>query len=177
MWSCRGILRLVTSAPRLRFAFGKASAAVTLVGRLKCSDCPSSSHSPSLYTPGLRPVARLQLHPPPRSHPLQLAPCCSPPAVDLRSLYKNPPQLLPSSWPSLKPLWHTLRRPRTRVTSIHRPILPPGTASSPGTVLVCWSIHSFPSSGLYASLIRRNFPLSGVHTFLLFALLAFCRCR
>jgi len=46
MWSCQGTLRLVTSAPRLRFAFGKASAAVTLVGRLKCSDCPSSSHPP-----------------------------------------------------------------------------------------------------------------------------------
>jgi len=38
MWSCRGTLRLVTSAPHLRFAFGKASAAVTLVGRLKCLD-------------------------------------------------------------------------------------------------------------------------------------------
>jgi len=36
MWSCRGTLRFVTSAPHLRFAFGKASAAVTLVGRLKC---------------------------------------------------------------------------------------------------------------------------------------------
>jgi len=46
MWSCRGTLWLVTSAPRLHFAFGKASAAVTLVGRLKCSDCPSSSHPP-----------------------------------------------------------------------------------------------------------------------------------
>jgi len=38
MWSCRGTLRWVTSAPRLRFAFGKASAAVTLVGHLKCSE-------------------------------------------------------------------------------------------------------------------------------------------
>ena len=38
VWSCRGTLRLVTSAPRLRFAFGKASAAVTLVSRLKCSE-------------------------------------------------------------------------------------------------------------------------------------------
>ena len=38
MWSCRGTLRLVTSAPHPRFAFGKASAAVTLVGRLKCLD-------------------------------------------------------------------------------------------------------------------------------------------
>jgi len=46
VWSYRGTLRLVTSAPRLRFAFGKASAAVTLVGRLKCLDCPSSSHPP-----------------------------------------------------------------------------------------------------------------------------------
>jgi len=38
MWSCRGTLRFVTSAPRLRFAFGKASAVVTLVRRLKCSE-------------------------------------------------------------------------------------------------------------------------------------------
>ena len=141
MWSCRGTLRLVTSAPRLRFAFGKASAAVTLVGCLKCSDCPSSSQSPSLYTPGLHPIARLQLYPPPPSHPLQLAPYCAPPAVDLRSLYKNPPRLRPSSWPSLMPLWHTLRRPLTRVASIHRPILQLGTASSAGTVLVRRSIH------------------------------------
>jgi len=37
MWSCRGTLRVVTSAPHLRFAFGNASAAVTLVGCLKCS--------------------------------------------------------------------------------------------------------------------------------------------
>ena len=38
VWSCRGTLRLVTSAPHPRFAFGKASAAVTLIGRLKCLD-------------------------------------------------------------------------------------------------------------------------------------------
>jgi len=38
MWSCQGTLRLVTSAPCFRFAFGKALAAVTLVGRLKCSE-------------------------------------------------------------------------------------------------------------------------------------------
>jgi len=38
MWSCRGTPQLVTSAPRLRFTFGKASAAVTLVGRLKYSE-------------------------------------------------------------------------------------------------------------------------------------------
>jgi len=147
VWSCRGTLRLVTSAPRLRFAFRKASAAVTLVSRLKCSDCPSSSHSPSLYPLGFRPVAQLHLHPPPPSHPPQLAPYCSPPGVDLRSLYKNPPRLRPSSWPSLMPLWHTLRRPLTRVTSIHHPILPSGTASSPGTTPVCSSILSHPSSG------------------------------
>jgi len=35
-WSSRGTLWLVSSAPRLHFAFRKASAAVTLVGRLKC---------------------------------------------------------------------------------------------------------------------------------------------
>jgi len=46
VWSCRGPLRLLTSAPHLRFAFRKPSAAVTLVGRLKCSDYPSSSHPP-----------------------------------------------------------------------------------------------------------------------------------
>jgi len=38
VWSCRGTLRLVTSAPHVHFAFGKASAAVTRVGRLKCSE-------------------------------------------------------------------------------------------------------------------------------------------
>ena len=46
MWSCRGTLRLVTSAPRLRFSFGKSSAAVTLVGCLTSSECSFSSHSP-----------------------------------------------------------------------------------------------------------------------------------
>ena len=94
-------------------------------------------------------------------------------AVDLRSLYKNPPQLRPSSWPSLMPLWHTLRRPLTRVASIYFSNLPSGTASSRGIALVCRSIHSFPSSGGYTSLIRRNFPLSQVHTFLLFTLLVY----
>ena len=56
-WSGRGTLELVTSASRLRFAFGKASAAVTLVGRLKRLDClphpllplpPSWSSSPRI---------------------------------------------------------------------------------------------------------------------------------
>jgi len=36
MWCCRETLRLVASEPRLRFAFRKASATVTLVGHLKC---------------------------------------------------------------------------------------------------------------------------------------------
>jgi len=70
MWSCRGTLRLVTSAPRLRFAFGKASAAVTLVGRLKCSDCPSSSHPPpSTLLVFVLLLGYSYTHPPP-SHPL-----------------------------------------------------------------------------------------------------------
>jgi len=67
MWSCRGTLRLVTSASRLRFAFAKASATVTLVGRLKRLNClplPILPHHPL----GLRPVARLQLHPFPSLH-------------------------------------------------------------------------------------------------------------
>ena len=53
MWSCRGTLRLVTSAPRLHFAFGKASAAVTLVRRLKCSEVlppPISLPLPSWFS-------------------------------------------------------------------------------------------------------------------------------
>jgi len=97
--------------------------------------------SPSLHLLGLRPVARLQLHPPASSHPPQLAPYCSPPAVDLRSLYNNPPRLRPSSLPSLMPLWPTPRRPLTLVASIHYPILPSGTASSPAP-LRCASPYS-----------------------------------
>jgi len=146
MWSCWGTLRLVTSATRLRLAFGKASAAVTLVGRLKCSDCPSSPHPPPSTLLVFVPLLGYSYTHPPFPPP-QLAPYCSPPAVDLRSLYKNPPRLRPSSWLSLMPLWHTLRRPLTSVTSIHYPILPSGTASSPGTTQVCRSILSLPSSG------------------------------
>jgi len=37
-WSSWGTIRLVTSRPRLDFAFGNASAAVTLVDRLQCLD-------------------------------------------------------------------------------------------------------------------------------------------
>jgi len=145
-WSCRGTLRLVTSASRLRFAFGKASAAVTLVGHLKRLNClplPILSLSPSWSSSRYLVTATPSPLPPP---PL-LAPHCSPPAADLRSLYKSPAWLRPSSWSSLMPLWHTLRRPLTRVASIHRPILPSGTASSLGTTLVCRSILSLPSSG------------------------------
>ena len=103
--------------------------------------------SPSLHPLGLRPVARLQLNPPPPLPRPQLAPYCSLPAVDLRSLYKNPPRLRPSSWPLLMPPWHTLLRPLTRVASINHPILPTGTAPSPATAPVCSSILSLPSSG------------------------------
>jgi len=108
MWSCRGTLQLVISAPRLRFAFGKALAAVTLVGRLQCSEVlppPTSLPLP----PWSSSVARLKLLSSPLFPPPQLAPYCSHPAVNLWSLYKNPPRLRPSSWPSLVPLWHTLR--------------------------------------------------------------------
>ena len=87
--------------------------------------------SPSLHPLGLRPVARLQLYPPPPFPPPPLAPYCSPPAVHLRSLYKSLPRLRPSFWPSLRPLWHTPRGPRIRVSSIHYPILPSGTALFP----------------------------------------------
>jgi len=38
LWSCWGTLRLVASWPHACDAFGKASAAVTLVGLLKCLD-------------------------------------------------------------------------------------------------------------------------------------------
>jgi len=92
MWSCPGTLRLVTSAPRLRFTFGKASAAVTLVGRLKCSEVlsPHILLSPPSWSSSRCSVTATStpLFPPPK-----LAPYCSPPAVDLRSLYKNPPRL------------------------------------------------------------------------------------
>jgi len=76
-WSCQGTLRLVTSAPRARFAFGTAPAAVTLVRRLKRLESPalpilplppswSSSHCSVTAT-------AFPLSPPP-----QLAPYCFP---------------------------------------------------------------------------------------------------
>jgi len=123
MWSCRGTLRLVTSAPRLHFAFGKALVVVTLVGRLKCSEVlppptpPSSTflvfvplpsysytHSPSSHLPSWHLTAPFS-------------------AVDFRSLYKNPPWLRPFSWPSLMPLWHTLRR-TPHQSHLHPPFHP-----------------------------------------------------
>jgi len=75
-WSCQGTLRLVTSASRLRFTFGKASAAVTLVGRLKRLNRlplpllpPPPSWSSSRCSVTATPFS---LSPPP-----QLAPYCS----------------------------------------------------------------------------------------------------
>jgi len=73
MRSCWRTLRLVTSAPHLHFPFGKASAAVTLVGlhkRLDCLPLPippstpswSSSHCSVTATP-------LPLSPPPQLAP------------------------------------------------------------------------------------------------------------
>jgi len=120
MWSCRGTLRLVTSAPHLCFPFGKASVAVTLVGRLKCLEVLSP---PSFfpYLLGLRPVAQLQLDPLPLFPPPQLASYGPLSAVDLRSLYNNPPWLYPSSWLSLMPCWHTHRGPLNRVCTTHFP--------------------------------------------------------
>jgi len=53
MWSCRGTLRLVTSAPHLHFAFRKALAEVTLVGRLQCLEVlppPISLPRPSWFS-------------------------------------------------------------------------------------------------------------------------------
>jgi len=82
------------------------------------------------------------LFPPPK-----LAPYCSPPAVDFRWQYKNLPRLRPSFWPSLMPFWHTHPRPLIRVSYIHYPILPLGTASFPGTTPPCRSTLSLPSSG------------------------------
>jgi len=103
MWSCRGTLRLVTSAPHPRFAFGKASVAVTLVGRLKCLDClpphillslPSWSSSRCSVT------ATSTL---PSSHRLSWHLTASRWHSIFRLLYNNPPRLRPSFWPLLIP--------------------------------------------------------------------------
>ena len=112
--SCRRTRRLLTSRPRFRFVFRKASAAVVLVGHLKYLD-QSFRHPPSLvfflllgYS-SIHPLAGTLQSP-------QLAPhcptltwlasyCCSP-IVDLQSLYKNPDQLYISFSPSLIQSWH-----------------------------------------------------------------------
>ena len=83
MWSCWGTLGLVTSAPRLPLAFGKASAAVSPVGRPKCSEVlpppiplPLCSWSSSRYsvtatpTPPLPTFPAGTLLPPFRGRPL-----------------------------------------------------------------------------------------------------------
>jgi len=134
---------------------------------------PSSCHPPSSTLLVFVLLLGYSYTDPPLFLPLQLTPYRPPSAVDLPSLYKNPPLLLPSSWLSLMPLWHTFWRPLIRVTSIHLSILQSGTASSPGIAPVCRSILSFPSSGSYASLTRRKFPLSGVHSFPLFTFMVF----
>jgi len=140
---------------------------VTLVGRLKCSEAlqpPIPLALPSWFSSRWSVTAT----PIPRLPTASAGTLLLPPTVDLRSLYKNPPRLRPSSWPSLMPLWHTLRRPLTRVASIHCDILPSGTTSSQGTAPVCRSLLSLPSSGSYTSLIRRKFPLSGVASSFMF---------
>jgi len=54
----------------------------------------------------------------PSSHLLSWHITASHPRSILRSLYKNPPRLRPSCWPSLMPFWHTHQGPRIRVSAI-----------------------------------------------------------
>jgi len=147
MWSCRGTLGVVTSAPHPRFAFGKASAAVTLVGPLKCLDClpPHILLSPPSWSSSRCSVTATST--PPSSHPLSWHLTASRLQLIFRSIYKNPPRLRPSFWPSLMPFWHTHRRPLIRVSTILYPFLLSGTASFPGTARACRSTLSLPSSG------------------------------
>jgi len=74
--SCRGTLRLVTSASCLRFAFGQGSAAISLLGRRKRLDCPPL---PILPPPPSWSSSRCSVTAPPfpLSPPPQLAPHCS----------------------------------------------------------------------------------------------------
>jgi len=67
MWSCRGTLRLVTSAPHPRLAFGKELAAVSLVGRLKCLDYlpPRNLLSPPAWSSSRCSVTATSTPPPP----------------------------------------------------------------------------------------------------------------
>jgi len=70
-------------------------------------------------------------HTPPSSHTLSWHLTASRLRSIYRSLYKNPPRLRPSFWPSLMPFWHTHRGPLIRVSAIlfpscHRaPLRPP----------------------------------------------------
>jgi len=146
MLSCRGTLRLVTSAPHSRFTFGKASAAVTLVGRLKCLDYlpPHILLSPPSWSSSRCSITATSTTP--SSHPLSWHLTASRLRSIFRLLYKNPPQLRPSFWSSLMQFWHTHRGPLIRVSAIHYPILPSGTTSFPGTAPACWSTLSLPSS-------------------------------
>jgi len=146
VWSCRGTLRLVTSAPHLRFAFGKASAAVTLVGRLKCSDCPSSSHHPHstllVFVPFL---GYSYTHPPlhtPSAGTL-LLPARSRSSVAIHKPASVTPVLLAVTNAALA------LPPGIPHQSLRHsyPILPSGTASFPSTAPACRSILSLPSLG------------------------------
>jgi len=147
MWSCWGTLRLVTSAPDPRFALGKASATVTLVGHLNCLEYlpPYILLSPPSWSLSCCSVTATST--PPSAHPLSWHLTASRPQLIFRSPYKNPPRLRRSFWPSLMPFWHTHLGPLIRLPAIHYPILPSGTASFPGTAPACRSILSLPSSG------------------------------
>jgi len=95
MWSYQGTLRLVTSAPHPHFAFGKASATVTLVGRHKCLDClpPHILLSPPSWFSSRCSVTATST--PPLFPPSKLAPYCFPPAVDLSVAIQKPASVTP----------------------------------------------------------------------------------
>jgi len=146
MWSCRGTLRLVTSAPRPRFAFGKASAAVTLVGRLKCLDYvpPHNLLSPPSWSSSLCSVTATStpLLPPPK-----LAPYCLPPAVDLSVDIQKGASVTPVLLAVANAvLAHPPGTPHQSLRHSY-PILPSGTASFPGTAPAFRSTLSLPSAG------------------------------
>jgi len=146
VWFCQGTLRLVTSAPRFRFTFGKASAALILVGRLKCSDCPSSSHPPPSTLLVFVPLRGYSYTHPPLPTPaagtlLLLSRARS--SVAIQKPASVTPVLLAIANAALVHAWRAL----TRVASIHHPILPSGTSISRRTASVCRSILSLPSSG------------------------------
>jgi len=95
MKSCRGTLRLVTSAPHPHCAFGKASAAVTLVGRLNCLDCfpPHILLSPLSWSSSRCSVTATST--PPLFPPPKLAPYCFQPVVDLSVALQKPASVTP----------------------------------------------------------------------------------